>query len=144
MDSIDRAMKEADRLGFGVSYGKYQIACLNGMVKPVSAVAKPKQPEKPSTSCRNCGRSFVPNHANEGYCSEECRYAAFRKRQNDYYKGKSRVPSVAMCEICGADFKPLNTRSKYCSEECAKDGARKTAALWRARRKKGAADGVSL
>lgn len=144
MDSIDRAMKEADRLGFGVSYGKYQTACLNGTASRSPVEEKPKLPEKPSTPCRNCGKPFVARHANEGYCSEECRYAAFRKRQNDYHKGKSRVPSVAMCEICGADFKPLNTRSKYCSEECAKDGARKTAALWRARRKKGAADGVSL
>lgn len=40
MDDIDRIMKEAEQKGFGVSYGKYQIAPppgqLGGLIAPAS------------------------------------------------------------------------------------------------------------
>lgn len=144
MDNIDRAMKEADRLGFGVSYGKYQAACRDGHVEALSSPPKPKAPEKSSGICRHCGKPFVRSHASKVYCSEECNSAAFRQRQRDYKRRKSKVPPVVMCATCGADFKPKTSRSKYCCKECAYDGRLKTAALWRAAQKKGAADGVSL
>lgn len=143
MDNIDRMMKEADRLGFGVSYGKYQAACFSGIVQPVSATPKPSQ-EKPSVTCRHCGKTFIASHANQAYCGAECKVAAAAKRQREYDKRKSRVPPVAMCATCGADFKPKTSRSKYCCTECADEGGRKTSALWRAAHKKGVADGISL
>lgn len=144
MDNIDRAMKEAERLGFGVSYGKYRAAYPSGSAGVLPSPRKSAVPQKPAASCVCCGKPFVRTHASQVYCSEECRYIVFRKRQNDYARRKTAAPLVAMCAICGADFKPKSRKSKYCCKECAHEGSRKVAALWRAAHKKGAADGVSL
>lgn len=147
MDNIDRMMKEADRLGFGVSYGKYQVACFNGTVEPVSAPSKPKQREKPSRACGHCGKQFVISHGNQRYCSTECKYAVQLARQAAYGKAnglRKRTLQTLVCIECGADFKAFRSSQKYCCKECASDGSRKTQARWRAAHKKGAADGVSL
>lgn len=147
MDSIDRAMKEAERLGFGVSYGKYKAACRAGRVEALPSPARPKAPEKPSISCRHCGKLFIRNHANQAYCSPECKYAAQRTRQTAFYKEKrcnEKKPLVLVCAECGADFKALRSTQKYCCKECAKDGNRKAQSRWWAARKKGTADGSSL
>ena len=144
MDNIDRMMKEADRLGFGVSYGKYRAAYPNGSGGVVPATQKPKLPEKPTGTCLMCGKLFVKDHANNIYCGPECKIAAERKRQRDWYAKRIVVPTVAVCMICGADFKPKNSRGKCCSAECIRERQRRTSARWRAARKKGAADGISL
>ena len=106
MDNIDRIMKEADRLGFGVSYGKYRAAYPNGSGGVVLSAPKPKPPEKPSGTCKLCGKTFVRRHANALYCSAECKIEAEKKRQRDWYGKKADIPSVAVCVICGADFNP--------------------------------------
>lgn len=147
MDSIDRAMKEADRLGFGVSYGKYQAACHAGHVEALPSPSKPKVPEKLSRNCRHCGKAFVPGHANQIYCSPECKYSAQLARRTSFYKEKTagkKKQLTLVCAECGADFKALRCSQKYCCKECAKDGNRKAQARWRAAHKKGASDGVSL
>ena len=147
MDNIDRAMKEADRLGFGVSYGKYQAACRDGRAEALPSLPKPKAPEKLPVSCRHCGKPFIPGHANQVYCSPECRYAVKMARQAAWDKEKGRRKKkqlILVCAECGADFKALRSSQKYCCKECAKDGQRKTQARWWAAHKKGAADGVSL
>lgn len=146
MDNIDRMMQEADRLGFGVSCGKYQAACRDGRVKSVSAPPKPRLPEKPAIPCRHCGNPFVRNHANQVYCSPECKYAAQQAKQAASYKkaaGKKKQ-LILVCVECGADFKALRSSQKYCCKECAKDGNRKVQARWWAAHKKGATDGSSL
>ena len=147
MDSIDRAMKEAERLGFGVSYGKYQAACFSGSLEPASASSKSKQRKKPSKACRHCGKQFVASHANQIYCSPECKYAVRLARQDDWNKTKGRRKPkqlTLVCAECGADFKALRSSQKYCCKECAKDGQRKVQARWWAAHKKGASDGISL
>lgn len=144
MDNIDRVMKEADRLGFGVSYGKYQAAVSSGSVKAISSVEKAKPPEKPTGICKMCGRLFVKSHANNIYCGPECKIAAERKRQRDWYGKKILVPAVAACVICGAEFKPLNSRGKCCGPTCARENRRRLSARWRAAQKGGSADGISL
>lgn len=141
MDNIDRIMREADRLGFGVSYGKYQAAC---GYRTVLSAPKPKPPEKPTGICKMCGKLFVKSHANTIYCGPECKIAAERKRQRDWYGKKIVVPAVAVCVICGVEFKPLNFRGKCCGLECSRENRRRASACWRAAQKKGAADGVSL
>lgn len=146
MDNIDRIMKEAARLGFGVSYGKYQSACYSGSVESVSAPPKAKQQAKPSIICRHCGKPFVANHANQAYCSPECKYEARLARQDTWNKTKGcRKPKqqTLVCAECGADFKAFRYTQKYCCKECAKDGKRKTYARWRAAKKE-TADGISL
>ena len=147
MDNIDRAMKEADRLGFGVSYGKYQAACHAGHVEALPSPPKPKAPEKPSINCRHCEKPFVRSYANRVYCSPECKYAAKLVKQAAWDKNKGRRKKkqlILVCAECGADFKALRSSQKYCCKECAKDGQRKAQARWWAAHKKGASDGVSL
>jgi predicted nucleic acid-binding Zn ribbon protein len=137
MDNIDRIMKEADRLGFGVSYGKYRAAYPNGSGDVYPTAPKKKPPDRPSASCRYCGKAFVQSHASQAYCSEECREVVFRDRQRRISTRKSKVPKVAMCAICGADFKPKTSAAKYCCRECAIEGRRKADAAWHAAHKKG-------
>lgn len=143
MDSIDRAMKEAERLGFGVSYGKYQAACHAGHVDALPSPQKPKVPEKPSRNCRHCGKSFICSRGNQIYCSPECKYTAQLARQTSFYKEKGRRKKkqlILVCAECGADFKALRCSQKYFCKECARDGNRKAQARWWAAHKKGAAD----
>lgn len=137
MDNIDRIMKEADRLGFGVSYGKYRVAYPNGSSDVPSSKPKPSIREKPSVVCVCCGNRFIQTHASQLYCSEECRYAAKRKRDVEYLRKKSGRPLVALCVICGSEFKPKNTRHKCCSKQCKEKQTAITQALWRAAHKKG-------
>lgn len=139
MDKLDEIMKEADRLGFGASYGKYQLS-LSSRNSPVAS----KSPsvsvsEKPSANCKHCGKHFVKNHANQAYCSPECQYAVKLARQNawDKVKGRRRKePQVFICAECGADFTALRCTSKYCGRECAHKGGLKAQARWRAAQKK--------
>lgn len=138
MDNIDRIMKEADRKGFGVSYGKYQAACFNGSVEPNPAPQKPAPKEAPPVLCRYCGKPFERSHKNNVYCGAECKDKAKIKRQNAWRKEKwkSRPPAVASCAICGADFKTKRCTDRYCSKECAREGGRINAARWRAEQRK--------
>ena len=143
MDNIDRIMKEAERLGFGVSYGKYQAACRDDHVEALPSLPKPKASEKLPVSCRHCGKPFIPGHASQAYCSPECKYAAQRARQTAFYKEKRRRNKkqlILVCVECGSDFKALRSTQKYCCKECSKDGSRKAQARWWAAHKKGVAD----
>lgn len=137
MDNIDRIMKEADRLGFGVSYGKYRAAYPNGSGDVIPATPKQKPPEKPTGSCKMCGKFFVKSHASNLYCSAECKYEAEKKRNRDLSRRKTTLPAVAVCVICGADFKPKNSRSKCCGRECSEELQRNATRRWRAEHKKG-------
>ena len=139
MDNIDRIMKEADRLGFGVSYGKYRAAYPNGG----NVVAKPAESEPPkrlSGTCRGCGKPFIKTHGSQAYCSQECSHAAARKRQDAHYKRKrlkEKKLLIISCAECGADFRAVKVTQKYCGPKCAKAGNRKTAARRRAAQKSG-------
>lgn len=143
MDNIDRIMKEAERLGFGVSYGKYRAAYPYGSADVLTSSPKSKPP-KNAGICKMCGKNFVKSHANAIYCGPECKIAAERKRQRDWYWGKIVIPDVAACVICGAEFKPLNSRGKCCGPACTRENRRRLSARWRAAQKEGAADGIPL
>lgn len=144
MDNIDRIMKEAERLGFGVSYGKYRAAYPYGSADVLPSAKKRTMPGKATAVCRHCRKTFVVRHGNQTYCSEECQDAVLYQRQKEYYAKKSKVPPVAMCAVCGADFKPVSTKSRYCCEECAKEGYRLKRAHRRASRNQGEKNGISL
>lgn len=144
MDNIDRIMKEADRLGFGCSYGKYRAAYPDGGADVTPTAPKPKPEGKPPGTCKLCGKTFVRRHANALYCSAECKIEAEKKRQRDWYGKKADIPSVAVCVICGADFKPKSVRSKCCSPKCSEANKRKASSRWWVDHKKGGADGIPL
>ena len=143
MDNIDAMMKEADRLGFGVSYGKYRAAYPNGSgdVIPQKTVVPPR---KPTVTCRHCGASFEPNHGSQKYCSAECKETAATIRRNEYYrknpkrKGKPKKPvRTVACIVCGMVFKTTDHRRKTCGGECAADRRRELTRQWRADHRKG-------
>ena len=140
MDNIDKMMKEADRLGFGVSYGKYRAAYPNGSGDALVRPVEPEPVEKHSRTCRRCGKHFVGVHGSQVYCSQECRHAAIIERQYAYY-GRKRLKEkrllIISCAVCGADFQAVMEKQKYCCPECAKEGKRKNAAKWHAAHKKG-------
>lgn len=138
MDNIDRIMKEADRLGYGVSYGKYRAAYPNGSRDVVPKPAPSDSPEKPAAICRHCGKEFVKNHANQAYCSAECGDAVKTIRQNEWRRNKNKkdIQPIA-CAECGAEFSPAIQRKKYCCPKCAAAGKRKQQHLWYAAHKKG-------
>ena len=73
MDALDLAMREAERLGFGVSYGKYKAAYPNGSGDVITpAVKTDLDYEDDSRQCRLCGKTFTITHGNQRYCSADC------------------------------------------------------------------------
>ena len=139
MDNIDRIMKEADRLGFGVSYGKYRAAYPDGSKAVVSAAAQePLECEDDLRMCKICGKEFLPTHGNQACCSAECKAEAEKKRQREWYRKKHEIPDTAVCAICGVQFKPKSPRNKCCSKECSRKNKQQSSARWYAAHKKGA------
>lgn len=139
MDNIARIMKEADRLGFGVSYGKYRAAYPNGSGDVVPAAAQePLEYEDDLRKCKICGREFSATHGNQAFCSAECKAEAEKKRQREWYRKKNGVPDSAVCVICGVQFKPKGPRNKCCSKECSRKNKQQSSARWYAAHKKGA------
>lgn len=143
MDNIDRIMKEADRLGFGCSYGKYRAAYPNGSAD-VLPTAKQASSGKKTAACRRCGKMFVVRHGNQSYCSDECAYEVLIERQREYPKARPKYPQKRSCSICGSDFMAVRSNNLYCSKDCAREGNRRKSASWRAAQKEGVADGISL
>lgn len=138
MDNIDRIMKEADRLGFGVSYGKYRAAYPNGSGSAIPASAQEKLDyEDDLRSCKICGKEFFARHGNQACCSAECKLEAEKKRQRDWYHKRHKAPDAAVCVICGVQFKPEGSRKKCCSRECSRENKRKSSVRWHAAHKKG-------
>ena len=140
MDNIDRIMKEADRLGFGVSYGKYRAAYPNGSGEVLAQAPKSEPAQKPTRKCRRCGSPFVIMHGSQAYCSPDCSQAAVIERQNACYRRKRLKEKrllIISCSECGTDFRAVRETQKYCCPECAKEGGRKNAAKWRAANKDG-------
>jgi predicted nucleic acid-binding Zn ribbon protein len=138
MDNIDRIMKEADRLGFGCSYGKYRVAYPDSIED--AGAAAPKIPPKPEKNCKCCGASFVPNHANQVYCSPECKdkiqVGRIRKSEQKRKGEAKRTAPKKFCKTCGSDIPISSQRRSYCCDECAAEGSRKYNALRRAANKK--------
>ncbi len=61
-------------------------------------------------SCLRCQLEVKRLSPKAKYCSNSCKYKAYRQ-------GISEKPSVKCCENCGASFFSKNT-SKYCSKKC--------------------------
>lgn len=129
MDNIDRIMQEADRLGFGVSYGKYRAAYPDGSKDILTGTARESLDyDDDLRKCKICGREFFATHGNQAYCSAECSDKGRIKRQSQYDKKRHAV-KVRSCKECGATITRKGARS-YCSDACAKDGRRRGNAQW--------------
>ena len=133
MDSLDLAMREAERLGFGVSYGKYKAAYPNGSAGVADpAIETDLQCEDDPSQCKFCGKKFTITHGNQRYCSVDCADEALRERQRKWSRSRSDKKSGAaprFCKECGATITDRARRS-YCSDACCKEGSRKYSAAW--------------
>lgn len=140
MDKLDEIMKEADRLGFGVSYGKYKAAYPDGgrRVSPAPASKKLDYIDDFRT-CRLCGKEFTMTQGNRAYCSIECSEEARAKymRKSELARAeKRRAACGGRCKECGAMITRKSAKS-YCSEKCAREGRRKNNEAWYRNKAKG-------
>ena len=143
MDALDLAMREAERLGFGVSYGKYKAAHPNGSGDVLPKKMPEQQPLIPQAVCKHCGQPFVPDYGRQKHCSQKCADATRRMRQAQYdqKRANAKRKSAAsvldrVCIVCGADFKTKDHRKTICSGECSAERRRQLAKAWHAARRK--------
>ena len=120
MDNIDRILRDADRAGFGVSYGKYMAAHPQISVKQEDSVK-----DKDSTKiCEECGMEFVTNRPDAIYCSDECRNRKNCRERYRNQKVKQKLPiGEATCPICGRSFNRYKKTMVYCSRSCSATGS---------------------
>lgn len=140
MDKLDEIMKEADRLGFGVSYGKYKAAYPDsGRRVPPAPAPKELDYEDDFRKCRLCGKEFIITHGNRAYCSIECseQAKAMQIRKSELARAvKGRAASAGLCKECGTKITRKRAKS-YCSEKCAREGRRKNNTAWARNKSKG-------
>lgn len=140
MDNIDRIMKEADRLGFGVSYGKYKAAYPGGGKCAPSAPA-PKELDYVDDirKCKLCGKEFTIIHGNQAYCSTKCsdEARAMQMRKSELARAEKRRAAFGRrCKECGAKITRKSAKY-YCSEKCAEEGRRKNNTEWARNKSRG-------
>lgn len=120
MDKIDKIMRQAEKAGFGVSYGKFMAA--QRTAPPETEAAVQKHPPK---ICRECEMEFIPNRSDQRYCSDTCRIRHHkreqnRRRQQEQYYAKPKFPiGPATCQRCGKEFYRGKTTQTFCSMSCA-------------------------
>jgi len=116
MDNLDRDIREAQRLGYGVHYGHYKADHPYTADHSVDLV-----PEYPVKKCAECGEEFVPGRPGQIYCSEECRNrrnARESARKNRENRPKSPI-GPAVCPVCGCTFHRERADRIYCGMSCA-------------------------
>lgn len=120
MDNIDRILRDADKAGFGVSYGKYRAAHPQVSVKKEDS-AKDKDSTK---ICAECGMEFKTNRQDKIYCSAECSNRSCSRACYRNRKEKQKLPiGVATCPICGGSFNRYKKTMVYCSRSCSATGS---------------------
>lgn len=68
MSNLDRDVREAARLGYGVHYGRYKAD------HPHTAPAVEDGPPEKTVACGHCGSLFVPKRYNQRYCCDVCKF----------------------------------------------------------------------
>lgn len=72
MSNLDRDIREALRLGYGVRYGKYKADHPHGTA-PEQEDARPDNARPDNArQCKECDCVFVPHRHNQLYCCGEC------------------------------------------------------------------------
>lgn len=117
MDRIDMIMRQAEKAGFGPSYGKYMAA------HPPAPVPKP-EPElegnDPPCRCKHCGKIFKPHDGHQVFCSETCRQERRRLRNRLNKRDYEKHPiGEAVCPVCNKTFPKLTQKQIYCGRSCA-------------------------
>jgi hypothetical protein len=77
---------------------------------------------QPAHKCDHCKKAFQHRKIDQRYCSNKCRQAAYRNRQQCQDAKKPRpAPApllVAICDHCGGSFWAKTRRSRFCSTSC--------------------------
>lgn len=73
MSNLDRDIREAARLGYGVHYGDYMADKIAGRIHVPPAPEEDEGPPAEVRRCKECGSPFVPHRFNQLFCAEPCR-----------------------------------------------------------------------
>ena len=75
MDNLDRDIREAQRLGYGVHYGRNKADHPHTKPVPIDG-----QLSGVFYTCSYCGEQFKPNAKTNKYCNVECYRAALKNK----------------------------------------------------------------
>jgi hypothetical protein len=116
MDNLDRDVREAQRLGYGVHYGRYKADHPHTKPDPNAQVKAPEIRE-----CRFCGKEYVLDRLSGlgNFCSDNCKLSHRRANNAQAVARSRRKKEPRNCKVCGKDFIPSYSGQKYCSRSCA-------------------------
>lgn len=115
MDNLDRDVKAAMRLGYGVHYGRYKVDYPNTK----DDAEEMPLPTKPSKRCPECGMEFVPGRVDQKFCTDDCRNRA-NMRLRSRRKSIPELPiGPASCAVCGNRFQRYKKHQETCGRNCA-------------------------
>ena len=119
MSNLDRDLAEANRLGYGVWYGRYKA---DHPGEPVAA--KPVVVEEVTEAdlldgiCEICGKPFRKYNSQQKRCSGGCSEVAHRRMMAEKYRKKNVITEKLTCPKCAAVFLPVHRSQKYCCRSC--------------------------
>ena len=113
MSSLDEDLKEAQRLGYGVWYGRYK-ADHPGVPRAVPVEVE----EQPDAVCAICGKHFYRNRGNKKYCGGACNEEANRRRTAAKQRQKRPEMLPRICPHCGKEFQPWHRGVRFCCKQC--------------------------
>lgn len=121
MDNLSKDVAAAQRLGYGVHYGRYKVDYPHTKDHSVDLI--PEMDDAiPPKYCRHCGKPFNPKDGHQVVCSEECRHER-RKEMNRINKtnhNREKHPvGEGVCPVCGRTFQKFSRHHTYCGKSCA-------------------------
>ena len=124
MDNLDRDIREAQRLGYGVHYGMYKADHPHTRDIPMDvAVAPPKQKSAEAAVapkiCRHCGKEFYVTRNLRSFCSESCKRLHSSQLAVERTQRKLQKKAQRTCKLCGKAFVPAVKTQVYCGRSCA-------------------------
>ena len=121
MSSLDEDLKEAQRLGYGVWYGRYK-ADHPGVPRAVPVEVEEPEPEddgyRPNANCLNCGKAFRKYNTQHRYCSGDCREKAGNRRTLANYHVRKEPIAPRVCPNCEKEFLPWHRGVRFCCRQC--------------------------
>lgn len=119
MSNLDRDLAEANRLGYGVWYGRYKADHPAVPVEEPEPEVEPLVKEDPNDAvCVICGMHFRKRRLTQKYCGMACSEEANRRRSKAKFERNAPIIKELTCPYCGIVFLPMNRAQKYCSREC--------------------------
>ena len=122
MSNLDRDMAEANRLGYGVWYGRYKADHPAVPDEEPEQQGEPAAKENPNDAvCVICGKQFRKRKMTQKYCGMACWEEANRRRSKARYENNAPRIKKLTCPCCGIVFLPRSRAQKYCSRECQRE-----------------------